>query len=47
MALIQVGGSIVVKLSIANFITIGLIAVAFNIGLKYGLGAAGINPSWL
>lgn len=36
-----------VNLNVANFITIGLIAIAFTTLLKWGLGAAGIKPAWL
>lgn len=36
-----------VRLNVANFITIGLVAVVFTVALKWGLGAAGISPSWL
>ena len=36
-----------VAVNVANFITVGLMAVAFTVVLKVGLSAAGVKPAWL
>jgi hypothetical protein len=36
-----------VSINLPNIVTIGLIAVGATIALKWGLGLAGISPSWL
>lgn len=36
-----------VGINVANFITVGLMAVVFTVALKVGLSAAGIKPAWL
>lgn len=36
-----------VNINLPNIVTIGLISVGVMIALKWGLGAAGISPSWL
>jgi len=36
-----------VNLNVANFITIGLIAVVATVATRWALGAVGVDTSWL
>jgi hypothetical protein len=35
-----------IDINVANFVTIGLITLAFLAVLKWALGAAGVSSSW-